>query len=298
MLAKNRGDVALATKLDAPKLTPPVAEAPQGKIGFGSWHTQVEYSDVSVTGADGRTLFSPDSLADVKGWDFTGGDWRVFGRSLVPVQMDGETWAIIGEPNWSDYTIRLRARKLGGREGFIVIFYAQDGNNLKWWNIGGWGNTVTRTESAEEGARGPYGDSSDFTVVTGRWYDLRLEVTGNRARGYVDGELVTDITYEPQPTTTAVYATATYQQADRTVLVKVVNAGKVAADTTINLRGAGRVEPEGTAIVLAGEPKDVNTVAEPQKVAPKEEAITNASASFRRTFPPYSFTILRLKTGP
>ncbi len=93
--------------------------------------------------------------------------------------MDAETWAIIGDPSWTDYTIRLRARKLGGREGFIVICHAADGDNLQWWNIGGWDNTVTRTEAAEEGARGPYGDSSDFTVETGRWYDLRLEVTGD-----------------------------------------------------------------------------------------------------------------------
>jgi alpha-L-arabinofuranosidase len=180
-----------------------------------------------------------------------------------------------------------------------VLFHAADGGNYRWWNLGGWENTVTRTEAAVEGGREAYGPGAEFTVDTGRWYDLRLEVAGRQVRGFVDGNLVTDTTYEPQApaTSTPVYASATYDKAARNVFVKVVNAGDTPVDAAINVRGVGAVEPNGTAIVLTGEPDAVNTVSEPRKVAPKEESIEGASTSFRRTFPAHSFSIVRLKTS-
>jgi alpha-L-arabinofuranosidase len=65
-------------------------------------------------------------------------------------------------------------------------------------------------------------------------------------------------------------------------------------DTAINLRGAERVEPAGAATVLAGDPKAMNSLDQPTNVTPKQEKISDAAASFRRTFPAHSFTIVRL----
>jgi alpha-L-arabinofuranosidase len=80
--------------------------------------------------------------------------------------------------------------------------------------------------------------------------------------------------------------------------LKIVNVGKEPVEMTVNLRGVGSVEPNGNAFVLSGDPKAVNTVDEPTKVVPKQETVTDASASFRRTFPPHSFMMLRLTTAP
>jgi alpha-L-arabinofuranosidase len=66
----------------------------------------------------------------------------------------------------------------------------------------------------------------------------------------------------------------------------------------INLQGVERVDPSGAAFVLSGDPKAVNTLDRPMNIAPTEERVTDASASFRRTFLPYSFTILRLTATP
>jgi alpha-N-arabinofuranosidase len=79
--------------------------------------------------------------------------------------------------------------------------------------------------------------------------------------------------------------------------VKVVNAGKDAADATIDLAGGARIEASGTATVLSGDPRDVNTLDEPRRIAPREEPMSGLSQSFRHTFKPYSFTILRVKTS-
>src|SRR5207248_732630 len=95
-----------------------------------------------------------------------------------------------------------------------------------------------------------------------------------------------------------VFASATYATASQVVIVKVVNVGEESVDVAINLQGVGRVDPAGTATVLSGDPKAVNTVDQPTNVAPKQETVTDASASLRRTFPPHSFTILRLNAIP
>jgi alpha-N-arabinofuranosidase len=94
------------------------------------------------------------------------------------------------------------------------------------------------------------------------------------------------------------FATATLDKTKRAVILKVVNAGATPLDTNVNVRGVDRVEPTATAVVLAGDPTAVNTLGDPRKVAPKQETVAGASASFRHTFPPHSLTILRLSTSP
>jgi hypothetical protein len=57
------------------------------------------------------------------------------------------------------------------------------------------------------------------------------------------------------------------------------------------------VGPQAKLTVLRGQPGDTNSLNAPMKVAPKEEVISNASATMQRTFPPYSLTFLRLKVS-
>jgi alpha-L-arabinofuranosidase len=295
MLAQNKGDVVLDSKLDVPPVNPPSAAAPHGMVGVGSYHTQVEYGDLTVTAPDGRVLLSPEQALETKQWTFAGEPWQIEDKSIRPSSGESESWALTGDAAWEDYTIKVRARKLGGPEGFIVIFHAADGRNYQWVNFGGWGNTLARTEAGVEGGRQPYGPSEDYAVETGRWYDLRLEVTGNRVRGFVEGKLVIDSTYKPRPESRGVYASATYARDLRTVIMKAVNAGSEPVDAAINVRGVASVEPLGTAIVLTGDADAVNTVSNPLRIAPQQETFANASTSFHRTLPAHSFTILRLK---
>ena len=296
LLAKNRGDVALPSTLAA-TIPLAVAQTPaHGTIGVGTYHTQVEYKDITVTAPDGRTLLTADLTKDTHAWQSNGGAWNLQDQAIRPSAEDAETWITTGDPNWTDYTIHVQARKLSGPEGFLVLFHTQDGSNYRWWNVGGWGNTLARCEAAEKEDRIAYGPAVPFTVETGRWYDLRLEVVGNHVRGFVDGKLVTDTSEQPArvPGRT-VFASATYVESGRIVIVKVVNAGSDAVDMAIQLRGAKRVSANGTATVLTGNPTAQNTLDQPTLVAPKQEALTNASASFHRTFPPHSLTLLRIR---
>ena len=294
MLAQNKADAVLPVSLKVAPQMAATEPAPHGSIGVGTYRTQVEYKDIVVTAPDGRTLLTADLSKDTPGWQFTGGKWDLQNGAIKPSTANAESWAITRDPSWTDYTIRLRARKLGGRDGFVVLWHATDGTTCNRWNVGGFGNTVVRCESVEEGDREAYGPGTPFKVEIGRWYDLRLEVSGHHVRGFIDDKLVTDATEPPRAALTPVSASATYVTASHAVLVKVVNVGKNPVEMSINLRGAGRVDPAGTATVLSGDPKAVNTLDQPTHIAPRQEPLTDASASFSRSFPPHSFTILRL----
>ena len=103
---------------------------------------------------------------------------------------------------------------------------------------------------------------------------------------------------QPASASTSVFASATYVTASHTVIVNVVNISENSVDMAINLQGAGRVDPSGTATVLTGDPEGVNTLDQPRRIVPKQATVTGASASFRRMFPSYSFTVLRLTATP
>jgi alpha-N-arabinofuranosidase len=65
----------------------------------------------------------------------------------------------------------------------------------------------------------------------------------------------------------------------------------------IQISGVASVESEGTAIVLkANSPNDTNSLLEPEKIVPNTEFVTGLGTDFTREFPPYSITILELKT--
>ena len=121
---------------------------------------------------------------------------------------------------------------------------------------------------------------------------------GGTMKGYINDKLVTQATDRPEFKGPPVFATATYAAGTHEVIVKVVNMGADPVAATLNLRGAGSVSANGKGIVLVGKPNDVNTVASPMNVAPKEEAMTNAAGTFEREFPAHSLTLLRIGATP
>jgi len=292
MFGANRGDKVLPVNFDVPTVTPPIDPHPHGRFGVGMYGTRNEYTDIVVTGPDGKKLSSANLAAEAGRWTFTHGKWSIENGVLRPPEGAQQSWALAGEPTWANYTVTLRARKVAGGEGFILLWNSADGDNYRWWNLGGWGNTVSRCEVSENGGREPYGPSVPFTVETGRWYDLKLVVDGHTARGYVDGKLVMEATDTQRQPTPAAFASASYVDATGEVIVKVVNTAATPLEAAIHLAGAAQVGA-GQAIVLAGDPIATNSVAQPDKVAPREEPLANAAPSFTRTFAPYSVTLLR-----
>ena len=69
------------------------------------------------------------------------GQWLAQDGELTQSTLDTDTLAIIGEPEWENYTISVKAKKLEGNEGFLIGFAMPDAETKSWLNLGGWGNT-------------------------------------------------------------------------------------------------------------------------------------------------------------
>ena len=94
-----------------------------------------------------------------------------------------------------------------------------------------------------------------------------------------------------------VFFDATRDSQNGTIYLKVVNEAGTAQPIHIRIDGAPGIQPEGEAVSLsAGSPDDTNSIEQPQKLVPRTEPVANLSADFTREFPPYSITVLKLRT--
>jgi len=94
-----------------------------------------------------------------------------------------------------------------------------------------------------------------------------------------------------------VFFDATRDRQSGTIYLKVVNEGGTAQPINIQISGASKVDARGEAVVLAaGSLDDTNTLEQPRKIAPRTEKVKDLAASFTREFPPYSITVLKLRT--
>jgi alpha-L-arabinofuranosidase len=289
LFAENRGDKYLPTTAESPT---DEASVLSGMIGVGTWNTAAEFKDIKVTSPDGKVLFESDFRNDTKGWKLlgTGAQWKAQDGALRQTAEKESIRALAGKREWTDYTLTLKARKISGAEGFLILFRVNGNEDRTWWNLGGWGNTQDAIEA------GGSQDSKPGYIETDRWYDIKVEVAGKHVKCWLDGQLVHDIDFESGGKISSIYATAATDEKNGELIVKVVNANPQPLETELALNGAS-LTGQGTATVLTStNGTDENSLAEPTKVSPKSEPVNFSGTTIRRTFPGNSFTVLRLKT--
>ena len=92
------------------------------------------------------------------------------------------------------------------------------------------------------------------------------------------------------------YVSATHDDQTGEVILKAVNPTANAEAVDLQLDGLAQIEPQGQAIVLAGDRLNaVNTLGSPEVISPVTSPIDHAAARFPHTFPAYSMTVLRIK---
>jgi alpha-L-arabinofuranosidase len=291
LFAENRGDVSLPTTVESPNAEP---DAVGGMIGVGTWNTAAEFKNIKVTAPDGKVLLADDLSHGIEPWKLLGGgDWKRADGALRQTAEKEFVRALAGDRNWTNYTLTLRARKISGAEGFLILFRIRGDEDRTWWNIGGWENTADAIEAGERLGSKP------CSIETGRWYDLKVVVTGNHVQCYRDGKLEHDIDYDTGGNVASLYAVTA--KGDRTgdLILKVVNVNPKPVETQIKMDGAPNLTGQGTATVLTSENStDENSLESPSKVSPKTEPFAFSAANWTRSFPGNSFTVLRLKTRP
>jgi alpha-L-arabinofuranosidase len=288
LFSENRGDVVLPTAVSAPAVS---SATRHGAIGLGTWSTKASFDDIVVTRGQ-QTLYQTDFSSGAAAWRVYKGTWYVLNGLYQQSTNSTDCRSTIGDTGWSDYTISLKARKDSGNEGFLIIFNWLDDQNWTWWNIGGWGNTLHAIEDCKGGVKSDVGSRVAGQVQTGRWYDIRIELQGNRIKCYLDGQLIHDVVY---PELKPLFASASRVQDTGEVVLKVVNVSASDLTTAVTLNGVSTVQSPGTQIILTSQNvTDENSFAEPTKVSPATTTIDVEQPAFQHVFPADSLTVLRL----
>jgi alpha-N-arabinofuranosidase len=99
----------------------------------------------------------------------------------------------------------------------------------------------------------------------------------------------------PTTPTRTLFASSSLDEASGDVILKVVNAVETPQQVEISLEGAPKIGATARLEALSGNLTEVNTLAEPMKIAPQTSTI-DASAKFVREFPGNSVSVIRFST--
>jgi alpha-N-arabinofuranosidase len=127
-------------------------------------------------------------------------------------------------------------------------------------------------------------------------YDMQVMFSHNRGDVVLPVEIsaaqgVAVSTGPPRP----IFASVTHELSTGDIILKVVNSAAEPQQVHFDLHGAGEIAPTAFGQVLTGQPEDVNSIGEPEKVSPRPITIADAGKSFEYSFAPYSVTVFRLK---
>ena len=272
------------------------------RFALSSWGTSVKYDNLQITTTvNGRSVkytndFSSD---DLSGWTKTGGTWAVRNGELcqTSTSMHGNLFTLDSVALGANYTIELDATKVSGGEGFLIACNVQGTQDYLWWNIGGFGNSRNLVEQCIGNFKAAVGDAVDGTLSSGKQYHVKMVVTGDNLKCYLDGNLVHDVAIV-KPYDQKLYMSATTIESDGQMYLKVVNPSATAQKATFNLMN-GTWNDGDVLYISTPFGSDENTTGNPTYITPKTRSLSSALSSqptaFDYTVPAYSFCIFRLK---
>jgi hypothetical protein len=137
------------------------------------------------------SLFDGKTLGNWKETPFTGrGAVRVENSAIFfgpGKPMTGVTWT--GSFPKLNYEIRFEGVRLQGSDFFASLTFPV-GDSFATWVTGGWGGDIVGISSIDGWDASENETRTYFDFEPGRWYKLRLEVTGERIRAWIDEELI------------------------------------------------------------------------------------------------------------
>ena len=243
------------------------------RLGVGSWGTEATYSNIIVKDADDNVIFEQaEAISTPRSLQ---GNYRIFDVCT------------------NNCTIEMDAVKNSGDEGFLITFAYVDVGNYAWWNLGGWGNTKHAVEQAVDGSKSTLADASG-SIQTGKTYRIKIVRNGLTAQCYLDGTLVHTVTLT-EKTGQRLYLCASLNEAEDTAIVKVINYNDVAIPTQFSLADAAISGDAEVRIMSHTDNYAENSLAEPEKVMPRNEKITvESEESLSFEVPAYSLSVIQI----
>lgn len=280
-----------------------------GMVGVGTWNTAAKFDNITVRDNDsgeilGEQDFSNDTFK--RDWyEISDGNFAIKDGELVQSSTRTNTdsygstgsAAYFGYTDWSNYTYTVDATKTSGEEGFLIPFAIENKDNNIFWNIGGWGNTVSCLQQVSDGAKSDQlgGTAKNFTVKTGQTYTIKIVVSGTNVKGYIDDVLYIDYDVTGTSESEAYQVVSTDQSGD--IIIKLVNVTDSKRVFAVDIANAANIQSEAVVYQVAGNSlSDDNILGQQEAVTLEEITIKGVTNQFNYTVPQYSATVIRIKT--
>lgn len=283
LFMNHQGDRVLRIAAEnLPEKPEPVQEPVKGSIVLAAEKSAVTYSNITLTNnltGEQKVIEAPVELNDTEGTVSKEEKQRSF---------------LLGETDWSDYTLSLTARKTGGVRAFLIFFGMQDTKNRLNWELGGWQNQDSTLSAVTDG-RGSCLTQSLFTVENDTDYELELHVSGRVITASINGAVINSAE-DRVPDIQPLYYTASVEEATGDVIVKAVNVQDTPLPVTVELQELAAASYQAEVHELSGVELDAeNSFAEPLKVSPSSRTIAFEGSSFDYEFPAHSVTVFRVQ---
>lgn len=293
MMNENRADVNIKSNLLLKLPDTKNTALYNGGVGLATWDTQSEYKDLTIE-ENGQVTYRSDFVNRSSEWKKLRGVWQLQDSALVQVANGPQTFAYLTGHEFSSYTLKVKARKLDGFNGFIIPFAVKDDNTFLRAHIGGWVNAVSMFETVTHGfdvanLNSPVGLPSK--IEKNKWYDITLQVMGDSLACYLDGKLLMSYR-EPKK----FFALAGKDEARGEVVVKLINAYAQPFKTIIQLNGKPVVDSATLITLTAPDGNAENTFEHPEQFVPVTYKInfgTEGAAGVELV--PYSINVIRMK---
>ena len=304
LFSHNVGDTLISSELGRADIAP---DDLKGKVGLGTWYTKSEFDNVKVTDNETGKILSEDKFNIQNFWwnwlEMSPGDWKTKGGKLLQKETELAFHNLgaavsFGDNEWTNYTYTFEATKTEGAEGFYVPFLIEDENNMFFWNIGGWDNTKSGLQRVQDGAKtgGLPGTMTDFTVETGKTYNIKIVVDGTNIKGYIDDEL--QFSYDAASDCRAkAYQVVSYDEETGDIIIKIVNVTDSDAVVAVNIENADFISSKADVCQVMGDSLDNdNILGAEEDCVMKEFTVEGFGSRFNYTVPQYSVTAIRLHT--
>ena len=137
------------------------------------------------------------------------------------------------------------------------------------------------------------GTTKQFTVETGREYELKIVVSGRNVKCYIDGELYIDYKSGSDSEAEVYHVVSTDESGD--IIVKIVNVTDRNRTLAIDISDKNIADKAEIYQVKGDSLEDDNILGEKEDCIMEQFEINGFSNQFNYTVPKYSVTVIRLK---
>lgn len=261
----------------------------RGNIGFGSSKTPLEITDIKIT-RGGKTC-SP-ILSKGKG---RRGSWTSQKDTLRQSSEQGSSMFVLNDIVSNNFVLECRMKKSSYKEGFFLYYGLTKGEQKGFvYNVGCWnGNTVSVEQLSDGHNMGAIGKAVQYGINPYQWYNMKLVVTPIGSTLFIDGKKILSHCPTSMPEQ---FIASGIDEKRQELILKVINRGNKPYKPLIHINGVLSVEETGKVISLSSHSDiDENSFGHPLKIYPQEAIFKGFGRKFRYNFPPYSYTIMRIK---